>query len=143
MAQRKTSFLLALAIAFSVVISHVVPHHHHHGDETIICVADDLHDADDCSGDDHSSHSGCDDCCGLKNNLIVHSGDSRKEDVHCDCGGNDFHAGHFFILLAPIAETLPPTDDPLLLNTGYRPYSNLYLSVLAEGHIGLRAPPVA
>lgn len=131
----------------SVVVSTIVPHHHHHGDESVICVGSDLthdHGAENCCCE-HGGHQSADgSCCAVKSNLLTHFGDSRKENRHCDCDSDhDFHGGHISIALLSRYETAVPANVTPARKHEYPPYSNLYHSVLADGHIGLRAPPAA
>ena len=135
-----TFTILVLLTAFSVVIGNIIPHHHHH-DESVICLADDLCCAEDCC---ESHHSAGDDCCSAKTNLTTLFGDSRKEKVHCDCdSGHHFHGGHLYVILAFYTDTWFSKNQLSDKTYEYPPYSNLYHSVLTEGHIGQRAPPVA
>ena len=141
MAKRIISRILVLLAAFSVTISHIIPHHHHHENESIVCFADDQPEETDCCDGEHHSPDG--NCCGVKSNLITQFGDSRKEESHCDCHADHlFHGGHLYILLAALPDPWVRLDEPLAKTYDYPPYSNLYHSVLTEGHIGLRAPPV-
>ena len=131
------TFILLLA-TFSVLVSQVVPHHHHHGEQTI-CLLDDLNALESC---DHH-HSAEDNCCSLKYNLTAYHVDQREED-NCPCDiDHDHHFGHLFAALLLQDAYALPDNEPLPRSERHRPYLDHYLSVLNEGHLGLRAPPVA
>jgi len=135
---------LVLTAIIAVVISVAVPHHHH-GDETVICMGNDLHayESDhccDCCASEETASKG--DCCNLKNNLITYQSDSRKEHFNCDCDSpQHFRGGDTFILISFLLDdSLLPVKLPDE-SYNFTPYTNLYHSVLTECHIGLRAPP--
>lgn len=130
-------FILAL-VNMSILASSVVSHHHHYSNEAI-CIAFDTNECETSCGHNHTSG---DNCCSLKQNLTASFLDHRKEN-HCLCDVDHPHIGHLFAIILFEQTSRIESIVPIDRYDRYKPYLNLYHSVIADGQAGLRAPPIA